>query len=255
MSKFKVYIGWDEREDVAYQVCKYSLLRHASTDVRVIPLKHRKLRELGLFWRPWLTEPLTGERIDMYDHKPFSTEFSHTRFLVPELQNFNGWALFMDCDMLWKGDIKHLINKLDDDYAVMCVKHNHKPDEQRKMDDQPQAAYWRKNWSSFMAFNCSHPANKKLTKWEVNSKTGRWMHTFEWLQDQQIGSLPFEYNWIEGVTFGVNKPRVVHYTLGGPWFSNCQDVQYGEDWIDEYERWQREADFSISEVPTMKFGG
>lgn len=250
----KVFIGYDDREKVAYEVLKYSIERHTRRDVEVYPLKHRPLREMGLFRRPWLTTADEGKRIDLIDGKPFSTEFSHTRFLVPRLMDYDGWALFLDADMLFLDDIEELFEHRHDKYAVMCVKHNHKPENAVKMDDQVQVQYNKKNWSSFMLFNCGHPANKALTPDYVNTRTGRELHQFSWLEDYQIGDLPYEYNWIDGFSPKVRRPKVVHYTEGGPWFPGYVDVAYGEDWIREYERWQREGDHEeFVEVPCTKY--
>lgn len=254
-----IYIGWDAREDVAYQVCKHSIERkRQGIDLNVIPLKHKDLRQGGAFYRPWMTHALDGNRYDLFDMKPFSTEFSHTRFLVPFLNGYNGWALFMDCDMIFTSNPKKLFDMVDDKYACMVVKHNHKPTEDIKMDGQPQAKYFRKNWSSFVLWNCGHPKNKFLTLDKVNSLTGREMHQFCWLDDRDIGPLPYEYNWIEGLSPTIStradwRPDVIHYTLGGPWFPDYQDVLYGDLWIEEYERWQRCTENEFTNVPTTKY--
>lgn len=254
--KFRIYIGYDDREKVAYQVLKYSIERQTREPIEIIPLKHRELRESGLFKRPWLTEGETGKRIDLIDGRPFSTEFSHTRFLVPKLNDYKGWALFLDADMLFLSDVKELIALCDDRYAVMCVRHMHEPKNTVKMDKQEQVQYGRKNWSSFILFNCGHVANRKLTPEYVNFQSGRDMHQFCWLSNIQIGHLPFEYNWIDGFSPNVTHPKVVHYTEGGPWFEGYVNVAYGEHWIKEYERWQRDGDHgTFTEVPTIKYGG
>lgn len=233
---FKVYVGYDGREPIAYDVLCHSIRRRTRLNPKIIPLKHQELRESGLFRRPWLTVSDSGNRMDLIDNKPFSTEFSHTRWLVPYLNNYEGWALFLDCDMLFTNDIKELFDLADDRYAVMCVKHNHKPTEQLKMDRQPQAQYYRKNWSSFMLINCAHPKWRTLTPIMVNYLHGADLHRFcvdarlsfdkqgnpmvvpVELEELYIGALPNEYNWIEGSSPGNVKPAVVHYTLGGPWF-------------------------------------
>lgn len=252
----RVFIGWDAREDVAYQVARYSILRNTRSQVEVKPLKHKKLRKDGAFYRPWGIDPHTGNPFDLMDMRPFSTEFSHSRFLVPYLCDYKGWALFMDCDMVFQGDIKDLFAKCDDKYAVMCVKHNHRPEEQIKMDDVEQTKYPRKNWSSFMLINCGHHTNRALTKETVNTQSGTWLHGFEWLQDCHIGHLGFEYNWIENVSPGmdVKNIQVIHYTLGGPWFENYQDVMHAEVWKDYYERYQRDY-HDYSNVPSVALGG
>ena len=240
----KIYIGWDAREVLAYDVCKYSLESKASIPIDVIPLKHRELRERGLFRRPWLVESDTGLWRDMIDNKPFSTEFSHTRFLVPALNNYRGWALFMDCDMISTVDIRQLFDLCDPRYAVMVVKHNQKVTDTVKMDGQKQEQYHRKNWSSFVLWNCEHPANRQLTPELVNTMTGASLHAFAWLSDHHIGHLGNEWNWIAGVSpvlYQGKRPAVIHYTEGGPWFENKKEVIYGDIWMEYYTRWQRET--------------
>lgn len=252
-----IYIGWDAREDVAYQVCRNSIMRR-NKSYNVIPLKHKELRKKGLFYRPWMTCAQDGNRIDMFDMKPFSTEFSHTRFLVPVLNDYKGWALFLDCDMIFTTNPRKLFDLIDNRYACMVVKHNQKPIETKKMDDEPQGKYFRKNWSSFVLWNCAHPKNKFLTIEKVNQMKGADLHAFTWLDDGDIGSLPFSYNWIEGISPNISayqgaRPDVIHYTLGGPWFPEWQDVAYAGLWTEEYEIWQRSGNSEFSNIPSTKY--
>lgn len=210
-----------------------------------------------------MTHGTSGETIDLIDSKPFSTEFSHTRFLIPRLMNYKGWALFMDADMIFLSDIKELFALCDDKYAVMCVKHNHTPDNGKpKMDGRINPRYARKNWSSFVLWNCSHPTNRILTAEKVNFLSGADLHSFAWLTDSQIGSLPHTYNYISGVSPKLlaaqergNMPHVIHYTEGGPWFDECQDVPYAQTWVEEYEDWQRngETKNKITEIESTRY--
>lgn len=200
------------------------------------------------------------ETYDMIDGKKFSTEFSHTRFLVPDLMNYNGWALFMDSDMIFLTDIKKLFALCDDKYAVICVKHNHIPPiGVNKMDGREQLRYHRKNWSSFVLWNCNHPANKSITKEKVNMMMGKDLHSFSWLDDSLIGSLPTSYNFISGVSPKLppergGRPDVIHYTEGGPWFEKCQDVPYADWWIEEYEDFQKNGNgLKYSSVPSVNY--
>lgn len=248
----RVYVGWDSREPVASDVCAHSIRSRTKKNINIIPLKHRNLRQQGLFQRPWLVESDTGNWRDLVDNKPFSTEFSHTRFLVPALMNHEGWALFMDSDMIFQSPIEKLFDLKNDKYAVMCVKHNHKVKEGEKMDGREQLNYHRKNWSSFILFNCNHPSNKVLTPDYVNARAGKDLHAFCWLEDHEIGALPTTYNWISGVSPVEFAPDVIHYTEGGPWFDNCRDVQFAEKWTFEYEKWQRESIHGVTSVPTTK---
>lgn len=253
-----IYIGYDSREAVCSDVLKHSISKRTNSPLKIEYLKHRDLRAKGLFKRKWSVDALTGEWIDDNDTKKFSTEFSHTRFLVPALMEYKGWALFCDSDMIFLSDIQKLFNHADDKYALMCVKHQHKPKPGAvKMDGRQQLSYNRKNWSSFVLFNCSHPSNKKLTPAEVGFMTGGDLHAFTWLKDYEIGELPFDYNYIPGVSprrgMTDGMPAVIHYTDGGPWFEECQDVAYAGTWLEEYEDHQKNGHGSITDVPTTRY--
>lgn len=261
---YKIFIGWDSREPVASYVAGHSIVRRTKSDVDIKYLRHRELRRDGFFNRPWRIREHDGEFIDERDGRPFSTEFSHTRFLIPVLCNYKGWALFFDADMIFLNDVKKLFDLCDDRYAVMCVKHKHQVRENSiKMDHRLQQNYYRKNWSSFVMWNCEHPSNKYIKPEYVNHAAGSYMHAFEWLKDEEIGELPFSYNYISGVSPPMpigNKgqpllPNVIHYTEGGPWFENIDHgtIKYGEYWNYEYEDWQKNGDAIPTSVPTTKF--
>jgi lipopolysaccharide biosynthesis glycosyltransferase len=216
----KVFVGYDPREDIAYQVCKHSILtKQPDADVR--PLVQKELRDAG-----WYTRP---------KDKLASTEFTFTRFLVPELANFRGWAVFMDCDMILTTDIAELFAQADDKYAVMCVQHDYTPKEGMKMDGQKQTIYPRKNWSSVVLFNCAHPSNKVLDQDLVNSLeiNGAYLHRFSWLKDEEIGELDHTWNYLVGVYDDIETPKLIHYTAGGPWFENYRDCEFNELWKTE----------------------
>ena len=103
-----------------------------------------------------------------------------------------------------------------------------------KMDGQVQTQYPRKNWSSMVLWNCGHPSNQQVTPEMVNTKKSRTMHRFAWLKDEEIGSVSHEWNWLEGSYKEPQdgKPKAIHFTEGGPWFANCQDVDYADLWIE-----------------------
>jgi len=228
---FKVYIGYDKSEDEAYQVCRSSLVRHSSIPLYIQKLNYYDLSwpgSDGIFTRKWYMKD--GQSYDIIDKRPFSTEFSFTRFLVPILDQYNGWSLFLDCDFLWRADISDLLDFISDEYAVMCVKHEHIPVEFQKMQGVEQSKYSRKNWSSFVLWNSGHPSNRKLTRNDVNTREGRWLHNFGWLDDNEIGELPEEWNWLEGYSdLGIN-PKCVHFTRGGPWWTKYSDCLYSDEW-------------------------
>lgn len=216
----KIFVGYDPREDIAYQVCKHSILSRNNNAI-VRPLVQKELRNAGWYKRP----------ID----KLASTEFTFTRFLVPELMNFDGWAVFMDCDVILTTDISELFAQVDERYAVMCVQHDYKVKEGIKMDGQTQTFYPRKNWSSVMMFNCAHPSNKMLDQDLVNNPevNGAYLHRFSWLKDEEIGSLDHTWNYLVGVYDDLEKPNLIHYTEGGPWFENYRNCEFHQEWKNE----------------------
>jgi hypothetical protein len=215
---FRVYIGWDRRESLAYDVARFSLERRASIPVAVTPIKIDEMRARGLYWRE--PDPLA------------STEFTYTRFLTPALAGFEGWALFCDCDFLWLSDIAGLLAYRDDSRAVLCVQHDYQPTETTKMDGAVQTRYPRKNWSSLMLLNCGHRAVRALTPEVVNTRSGAYLHRMQWAADDEIGALPVEWNWLEGWSDkpAGGTPHAVHFTRGGPWFDNWQHVAYADLW-------------------------
>lgn len=231
----RIYIGFDPREADAYIVAQASLVRHASTPISVKMLELDSLKKRGQFDRPFRTE--NGQMIDEKDGRPFSTQFAFTRFLVPYLNDYHGWAIFCDCDFLFTDDIAKLVPLLDPKFAVMVVKHDYEPKESVKMDGQSQVGYPRKNWSSFIAFNCSHPSNALLTPEVVNSQTGRWLHGFGWLDDDEIGELPVTWNWLAGVTpQHYETPKAIHFTLGVPSMPGHEHSPYADLWREELKR-------------------
>lgn len=220
----RVFVGWDSREDIAYQVCRHSLLRHATAPVAVTPLRQPDLRAAGLYERA--ADPLAA------------TEFTYTRFLVPHLAGYRGWALYCDCDFLWLADVAELVAMADERYGAMCVHHDHRPSETVKMDGRTQTLYPRKNWSSLILYNCAHPATRRLTPEVVNRETGAYLHRFQWLADAQIGALPETWNWLEGWNAkpASGYPNAIHYTRGGPWFEKWRQVEYADLWLAEAGR-------------------
>ena len=111
----RIFIGWDQREPIAYDVAKYSIEKRASVPVDVQPIKLQDLVARGVYSRP--IDPLA------------STEFTYSRFFTPYLAGFKGWALFVDCDFLFLGDVAELAKFNDPSKAVYCVHHDYQPKE------------------------------------------------------------------------------------------------------------------------------
>ena len=213
----KIFIGWDSRETEAYEVCVKSLKKYASQELDITPIVKDTLIETGEYYRP---QPEAG-----------SVEFTYTRFLVPYLTNYDGWALFIDCDFLFTRDVSELFDMTNDKYALMCAKHDYVPKNSIKMDGQKQVSYPRKNWSSCILWNCGHPANIILNPDVVSKESGAFLHRFYWLPDESIGDIPLEWNWLEGEYDKPDTPpAAIHFTNGGPWFENYQNTDYADLW-------------------------
>ena len=233
-----IYIGYDPKEHKAYEVLKFSLDRISTSSLRIITLDLETLQnKMGVYNRKFKTNN-NGQRYDNIDNRPFSSDFSFSRFLVPYLNMYQGKALYMDCDMYVRHDITELFDMCDMDYyPVYCVHHKYEPENKTKMDGKEQHTYPRKNWSSLMMFNCGHIENKKLTPEVVNTQTGRWLHGFGWLPDKEadIGKIPEEWNWLDGHSPKDLEAKNVHFTTGGPWFngwnpSREEDCKYITEW-------------------------
>jgi hypothetical protein len=230
----RIFIGFDPRETVAWHVLCHSILARSSRPVSFVPLALAHLREC--FWRE--RDPLQ------------STDFSFTRFLVPYLSGFEGWSLFMDCDMLVRADIAELWDLRDDRYTVMCVKHEHRPLETVKFLGAPQTPYAKKNWSSVMLFN--NARCRALTPEYVNTASGLALHQFKWLgSDDAIGPLPHTWNHLVGHNTPDPAACNVHYTTGGPYFREYADVEHAEDWLAE-RRAMLHADARDDSAPALK---
>ncbi len=228
--KLKVYVGWDPREDIAWEVCRHSILRRTDpTKVNVMPLVQSELRQTGLYMRAPDTRA--------------ATEFSLTRFLTPTLASqdgYDGHAVFVDCDFVFTTDILDVLGEIDTDKAVSVVKHDYQPSEAVKMDGCVQYPYPRKNWSSFIVFNCSHPGVRALTPDVVNTADPAYLHRFSWLNDSEIGELDKGWNYLEGwYAPDYDKLKAVHYTLGGPWFENKMECDFADLWLIELESYRR----------------
>src|SRR5262245_17030691 len=205
----RVFIGYDERERVACNVLSHSIQRLASEPVAIGTLRLAQLQR-----------DLTRER-----HPLQSTDFSFSRFLTPYLSDYEGWSIFMDCDMLMLDDIARLYELRDERYAVMVVKHDHVPRESTKFLGQPQSKYEKKNWSSVMLFN--NPRCRALTLDYVNQASGLQLHQFKWLGDDRlIGAIPSRWNHLVGYDAPRSDAAVVHYTLGGPYFEQYRNCEY-----------------------------
>lgn len=215
----QIYIGYDPKESVAYHALAQSLMDTASEPLSITPLNLKNLS----FSRP-------------RDPKQ-STDFAFSRFLVPYLNGYEGRAIFMDCDMVCRADIKELWNEFDFVSAVQVVKHDYTPKAKTKFLGQAQTHYPKKNWSSVMLFNCSHYDCRRLTPDYVAIASGLELHQFLWTD--RVGDLPPEWNYLVGEEQDCGFPKLVHYTNGGPYFNDYRDCELAQDWFNAKARMLR----------------
>lgn len=212
-----IFIGYDPREAVAYHTCVNSIIRHATQPVAIHPVA------LNLFADYKET------------HGDNSNHFVYTRFLVPWLMHWSGWAIFIDGDMIVRDDIANLWNLRESNKDVMVVKHDYKTRMPVKYMGAKNEDYPRKNWSSVILWNCSSFPNRRLTPDFVQHATGSELHRFTWLDDERIGELPKIWNWLPD-EFGPNEDaKLLHYTLGTPCFTEFKDTPMAEVWHQEHQ--------------------
>lgn len=223
----RVYVGFDERLPQDFEVAAKSARRFGCT---VIKLRESLLRMQGILTRPL---DYRGGMFDLNSNAPQSTEFAIARFAVPLLAH-SGWALFVDSDVVFLEDPHELLPLCDESKAVMVVQHAPiQVASAVKMDGQVQTIYKRKLWSSVCLWNADHPANRRLNLTTLNQWPGRELHAFGWLDDDEIGMLPPEANWLVGVQPKPRRPMVAHYTLGTPALPEYANCEHAEFWLKE----------------------
>jgi lipopolysaccharide biosynthesis glycosyltransferase len=212
----QLVVGFDEREAVVFHSFVQSILTRSSLPVQVLPLA---------------VNTLVGYE-EM--HEDASNAFVYSRFLTPYLMSYEGWALFCDGDMVCNDDIAELWKLRDESKAVQVVKHDYETKASVKYFGNKNENYPRKNWSSVVLWNCAHPKHKILTPELVNEQTGKFLHRFQWLEDNEIGGLPLEWNWLD-VEYDRNpNASLIHYTLGAPCFSDYKDSPMSAYWHQSY---------------------
>lgn len=239
-----IWVGFDEREADAFAVAKESIRRRLSIRLPVMGLLLTDLQRRGLYKRPIEWRPSAADRPVMWDvvsDAPMSTQHAIARFFIPHLTARGGWALFTDGDVLVRSNLCRLFDHLDDSKALYCVQHQYQPAPGSKMDGQIQTAYARKNWSSVMALNLDHPANRALTLDVLNNTPGRDLHRFMWLEDRQIGALDPEWNHLVGAQEHCEDAKVAHFTLGTPSMPGFETQPFADEWRRERDDWARGA--------------
>ena len=216
--KVKIYIGFDQREAIAYHAFVQSLIDHASIPLDITPLAVKTLKGYE------------------EKHEDKSNDFVYSRFLTPFLNDFKGWAIFVDGDMICQADIKELLDLRDNSKALQVVKHDYKTKANQKYLGNINQDYPRKNWSSVILWNCEHPKHKLLTPDFIANESGKYLHRFSWLEDSEIGELPKEWNWLATEYPNNDQANIIHYTLGTPCFKDYRNTEMSDIWLKQYDR-------------------
>lgn len=214
METITLYVGYDPREAAVFTVFNQSVIQHTSIPVAICPLHQKAL--------------------DFDGQQDGTNAFIYSRYLIPFLQGYRGWAAFCDGDMILRADLKELWDLRDESKAVQVVKHNYKTSFPRKYVGSPiendNIDYPRKNWSSVMLWNCAHPSNKILSKEYVSTAGGAVLHRFGWLNDGEIGDLPKEWNHLVREYPKNPDAKLVHFTLGAPGFERYMRDEHSWEW-------------------------
>jgi len=218
LKTINIVVGFDQREAIAYHTFCQSVIEKSSLPIRFIPLSLGVIKDYK------------------ETHNDQSNDFIYSRFLTPFLNNFNGWAIFADGDMICQADISELWDLRDESKALLVVKHDYQTKSRKKYLGNKNENYPRKNWSSVILWNCSHPKHKILTPDFISKQTGAYLHRFSWLEDNEIGELPKEWNWLAIEYPENNNAKLIHYTLGTPCFKEYKNTDMSEIWYETYNR-------------------
>ena len=218
IKKIKMYIGFDQREAVVYHTFTQSIIQHASAPLDITPLSLSSLFSYN------------------ESHNDRSNDFVYSRFLVPYLNDFDGWAIYADGDMICQADIKELLELKDESKAVMVVKHSYKTKQKKKYFGNTNEDYPKKNWSSVILWNCKHPKHRILIPEFIAIQSGKFLHRFSWLDEEDIGELPDYWNWL-AIEYEENpKAKLIHYTLGTPCLKRYKHTDMADIWYQSFNR-------------------
>ena len=207
-----IIVGFDQRESVAYHTFAQSVIENSTIPVRFLPLSMSSLSNYKEV------------------HKDGSNDFIYSRFLVPYMMNFKGWAIYADGDMVCLEDIKKLWDLRSNKYAVQVVKHDYKTKITEKYWGNKNENYPRKNWSSLILWNCEHKSHKVLTPDFIQNQSGAFLHRFSWIKDEEIGSLDKEWNWLAMEYEEKEYINLIHYTIGTPCFKEYEKTSLSSYW-------------------------
>jgi hypothetical protein len=186
----RVFIGVDERQPIALTGAAMSIWHHCKARVSVEPINLSFL-------------PITIRGL---------TQFTHARYMVPWMCGYEGVSIFIDGDVIVRGDICELAKLADPEAPVSVAQH-----------------VARFEWPSVMVFN--NWRCKGLTPEYVQSGRGP---TLEW--SNPIGLLPPEWNHAVLYESHREDAKLVHFTAGIPCWPETNSSPHTDKWHEEM-RW------------------
>jgi hypothetical protein len=213
----RVFVGADRSQQLAISVLEYSIKRHTTAPVEVIPMIDLDI--------PKPADPRNWQR----------TGFSFSRFCIPQLANYCGRAIYMDADMQVFGDIKELWDYPFNGAKVLIQEEVKHLDVSMSKENVPQK---RIKQCAVMLLDCSrldwdiHSIVKGLD--EKRYSYEQLLYEMCLLGEDEIGyAIPFEWNSLE---YFDENTRLIHYTDMGtqPWVSTKNPNAYL--WLAEVRR-------------------
>lgn len=221
MRPIQIYVGFDGREEIAYHLFCRSVLANTRAQVAFIPI--------------------TGEQ-----HQGASNSFNLIRFRVAEMAGFRGMAIYADSDMLLRkgGDVQDLIDLAEPYCAVSVAQHQYATKHPVKYWGQQNLDYPRKNWSSLQVIDCQHAVWRRIAERGYADETAvaytpAALHRFSFIaNDDEIGRLPLEWNWLVGEYDFKEDVKLAHFTLGIPphFAYDFNAIGYVAEWWREYAK-------------------
>lgn len=220
----RLFVGWDEREEVGSHVFNSSVIHNCSQTVQITHLKKSAVaREFGV------------------DIREGSNAFTLSRFFIPALCDYAGWAIFADgADMVCRADLSELWDQRDPRYAVQVVKHQYESRHKRKYIGTKMECenlhYDRKNWASLMLINCGHRAWRQTPPDMLARMPTLKVLQFGFLSGNDIGGLHPSWNWLADEMTPTQDAKIVHWTAGIPGFAHYEVTPYSDEWRAQLKR-------------------
>lgn len=244
MGTHTYFIGYDAREHEAAAVAAYSISRRSNVRARIYLIEHMTMRRLGFFDRPWSVGH-NGQFYDIRDERPFSTAFSHSRFLAFYLARAlkcTGPCMFVDCDWLFLDDPSRILREQKDHPKKIGVVAREREIKKHsvKMDGMIQQGYERKLWSAMFTFMPHEHYAELFSLDKVNHSPGRDLHGFLGAPIGAFWGIDPRWHYIPSLDEKPKDTGGIHFSEFSPWLNPDRRADSPDEfdlWIEEYQAW------------------